>query len=630
MAETSGHTGGFGEEKGRPARVARGTLDALSLAFGASRWKLLLYAGLMSAGGVFPLAASWLTKLLLDRLVVGGSTGALLTLAACLAAVGVAQGVTPHATDYLGAELRRGIGVRAQTRLFASMNRFVGLGPFEDPVFHDRLQLAKRSGRDSPGQVVDGVLGSAQSLVTITGFVGSLFVLAPTMAAFVVVFGVPTLVAEVALSRRRAATIWRVGHMERRELFYNQLLSSVEAAKEVRLFGLGDFFLRRMQQERREVDAAVRAVDRGQLRVQSVLALTAAVVAGAGLVWAVNAARTGGLSVGDVSMFAVAVAGVQGALGRLASDVAGTHQALALFDHYREVTSTGPELPVPACPKALPELREGIELRDVWFRYSEDHPWILRGVNLTIRRGQALALVGLNGAGKSTLVKLLCRFHDPTRGAILWDGTDIRDVDPERLRNRLGAVFQDHMHYDMTARENIGVGDLEAMHDTERVERAARRAGVHDTVVGLPRGYDTPLTRIFFMEADKENEETGVVLSGGQTQRLALARAFLREGRDLVILDEPSSGLDAEAEYEIHRSLRRHREGRTSLLISHRLGSVRDADRIVVLSGGRVVEEGDHASLTELGGEYARLFEKQASGYREEGVPAGPAEPVVR
>ncbi|MBN6051025.1 ATP-binding cassette domain-containing protein, partial [Nonomuraea sp. RK-328] len=287
--------------------------------------------------------------------------------------------------------------------------------------------------------------------------------------------------------------------------------------------------------------------------------------------------------------------------------------------------SAGRDLPAPRDTGSLPVLRRGIELRDVWFRYSDDHPWVLRGVDLFIPHGCTVALLGLNGAGKSTLVKLLCRFYDPTRGAILWDGVDIRDVPPETLRSRIGAVFQDFVAYELTASDNIAVGDLSAAQDRARIERAAREAGVHDVVAALPRGYDTLLSREFDPEDPSEGGASGVLLSGGQWQRLALARAFLRSDRDLMILDEPSAGLDPEAEHEVHSRLARLRAGRTSVVISHRLGAVRDADRIVVLGDGRVTEEGTHASLLADGGAYARLFTRQAAGYRDDVQPTGAA-----
>ncbi len=192
---------------------------------------------------------------------------------------------------------------------------------------------------------------------------------------------------------------------------------------------------------------------------------------------------------------------------------------------------------------------------------------------------------------------------------------DLRDIDPAALRDRISAVFQDYMAYELSARENIAVGDLGLAAADEALAAAAKQAGIHDALSALPRGYDTLLTRTYLDLADKENPQTGVLLSGGQWQRVALARALLRGGRDLVILDEPSSGLDAEAEYEIHSGLRAHRDGRTSILISHRMNTVRDADNIVVLADGTVAEQGDQGTLMAYGGTYSRLFSLQARGF---------------
>ncbi|GAA2230094.1 ABC transporter ATP-binding protein [Streptomyces amakusaensis] len=610
------------EPAGAGGPTRRHAAAALSLTARAAPGALASYLALTLVAGSLPVAAAWLTTLLLDELVAApASWRSLLMLAAGLAAVGVAASATPHLSQYLRAELERKAGVLAQDRLFGAVERFTGLARFEDPAFLDRLRLAQGAGGTAPNQAVDGVLGGVRAAVTILGFLGSLLLLGPLMAALVLASGLPVLAAEVALSRRRARVLWDVGPIERREFFYGDLLAGVAAAKEIRLFGTGPFLRRRMLAERRSANAAKRAVDRREALTQSLLGVLAAAVAGGGLVWAVAEARAGTLTVGGLAMFVAAVGGVQGALATLAGEIARSYQALLLFDHFLAVTAAGPDLPVAPRPRPPGALRHGIELRDVWFRYSEAHPYVLRGVSVFVPRGSSLALVGLNGAGKSTLVKLLCRFYDPTRGAILWDGTDIRLLDPGELRRRIGAVFQDYMRYDMTAADNIGLGDLDALGDRGRIETAAARAGIHEKLAALPRGYDTLLSRMFFMETGKDDPETGVELSGGQWQRLALARALLREGPDLMILDEPSAGLDAVAEHEAHTSLRRHREGRTSLLISHRLGAVREADTIVVLAGGSVVEQGDHAALMAARGAYARLFTLQAAGYRGEGEP---------
>ncbi|MFG2003854.1 ABC transporter ATP-binding protein [Spirillospora sp. NPDC048911] len=583
-------------------------------AFEAKPIGLPLYTLMTLSTGVLPILAAWLTKGVLDELTGGAPLADLIAIGSGLVIVGVVSAVLPHLLQYMKAEIEREVGMVAQDRLFRAVGSLVGLGRFEDPQFLDRLRLAQQvSG--TPTQLLDGALGLVRAFIIILGFLGSLLLVSPVVMVLLLASGVPILVAEISLSRQRARLMWKVSPAERREFFYSGLLADVQAAKEVRLFGVGDFLRQRMLDERRGTNAEKRIVDRRDVAVQTLLGFLAASLAGAGLLWAVRAAQNGTISPGDIALFIAAVAGVQAALAALASDVARSHHALLMFQHYVAVTRGGPELPVSTRPRDVPALRSGIELRDVWFRYSAEHPWVLRGVNLHIDRGKALGLVGLNGAGKSTIVKLLCRFYDPTRGAILWDGVDIREVDPGELRRRIGAVFQDYMTYDMTAADNIALGDVARRDDAAAVQRAAEHAGIHEALSRLPWGYDTPLTRIFHLKADLTGRN-GVTLSGGQWQRLALARALMREQPDLMILDEPSSGLDPEAEYEIHESLTRHRAGRTSLLISHRLWTVRDADVIVVLSGGKVVEQGVHSSLIANGGEYARLFTLQASGYQ--------------
>ncbi|MEV7579120.1 ABC transporter ATP-binding protein [Streptomyces erythrochromogenes] len=612
-----------GTPTGHAPGSGRALMAAFGLAFAAAPVLVALHVVLVLLVSTFPVAVGWATKLTLDAVTEGDGFAAAAVPVACLAVAGIAQAAAPHALAYLRAELDRSIGMLAQNRLFRAVGTIVGLGPFENPAFLDRLRLAKQSGRHAPGAATDGLLGAVGALVTLVGFMASLTVVAPAMTAFVALFSVPVLVAEVLLARRRARALWTIGPAERRELFYDQLLTSVAAAKEIRLLGIAGHFLGRMQCERRAADTVIRREDRREVFAQSALAVLAACVAAAGLLWAVSSAVAGTLSAGDVAIFVAAVAGVQSASALLAAETGRTHQALELFEHYRAVTAAEPDLPAPATPRMLPGLSRGIEFSDVSFRYGPEHPWVLRHVSFTIPFGQAVALVGLNGAGKSTLVKLLCRFYDPTEGQILWDGVDIREVDPAALRDRLGAVFQDFMHYDLPAREAIALGDLSAVDDLPRIEEAARRAGVHRTLSELPHGYETLLSRTFFAGQDlgEADTEAGVMLSGGQSQRLALARAFLRADRDLLILDEPSAGLDAEAEYEIHTALTRLRGGRTSVLISHRLGSVREADHIVVMADGSVAEQGRHLDLMAKDGVYARLFTLQASGYRQEELP---------
>ncbi|AVT29444.1 multidrug ABC transporter permease [Plantactinospora sp. BC1] len=597
------------------ARTAR----AVAVVWRSGRANLTAYVLLAPIAGALPVLAAWLTKLVLDR-VANASGGPILGVASALAGVSIGLALVPHLTNYLRADLGRSSAIVALDQLYAATDRLAGLRRLEEPAFQNTLRLAEQAGRDGPGRCVDGLLGLVQGTVLLTGFLGTLVVISPVMALLVAAGGVPALVAEVRLSRRRANLLWEIGPGERREMFYASLLTSLSAAKEIRLLRLGGLFRRRMLAELGTASAARRALERREVRVQALLAILSATLSGGGLVWAVVTARSGGLTVGDVAVFVAAVAGVQSSLSTLIDHIAGIHQAMLLLAHYEQVVTCPPDLPEPTRPRPVPPLRRGIELRDVWFRYGPDHPWVLRGVHLFIPAGQAVALVGHNGAGKSTLVKLLCRFYDPTRGAILWDGLDLRELPVAELRARIGAVFQDYMTYDLTAAENIWLGDVDPAgpdqvraEDAARIADAARRAGIHETIEALPRGYATMLSRVF--ELDGDPADAGVLLSGGQWQRVAIARSVLPPARDLLILDEPSAGLDAEAERDIQLRLAHYRAGRTTVLISHRLGTLRDADLIVVLSGGRVVEAGRHEELLAVDGTYATLFRMQASGY---------------
>jgi ATP-binding cassette, subfamily B, bacterial len=630
---------GTGGETGHSVRAAgRSAALAARLAWAASPLGCLASGLLVCASGVVPAATAWLQRAILNSLVAAGPSGRagghaaatglgaagghVVALAMTLAAVGLAAATAPYALRYIEAEMRRRLGLLVQDNLYQSISSFPGLSRFESPRFADKLQLVQQIASGTASSFLSAVLGAGQTLIVAVTLGTALYVISPAMTGLVAASAVPAVWAQVRNSLRQADLAWRASPAARRQAFYARLLYDQAAAKEVRLFGLGDFLRGRMLAELRSIHRGQRGLDRHTLRVQTALALLSSLIAGGGLIWVVWQVAGGRLPVGDVTMFAIAILGVQGSVSGLISSLAQLAQSMLLFGHYGDVVSAGPDLPLAARPRPLPPLREGIEVRDVWFRYDDEHPWVLRGLSLFIPSGAPTAVVGLNGAGKSTLVKLLCRFYDPARGSIRWDGTDIRDADPAELRQRIGTVFQDYMCYDLTAAENIGVGDLARRGDLARIREAAAQAGADAAVSALPRGYGTMLSRMFIAAADQETPEAGVMLSGGQWQRLALARGLMRAGRDLLILDEPSSGLDADAEHAMHQRLRGLRAG-ASLLISHRLSSVRDAGVIYVLSGGRVSEQGSHEELMAAGGEYRRLFLMQASGYQADGHPVG-------
>jgi ATP-binding cassette subfamily B protein len=287
--------------------------------------------------------------------------------------------------------------------------------------------------------------------------------------------------------------------------------------------------------------------------------------------------------------------------------VSSIYENNLFMSNFFEYLAMVPQLAVAAQPKPLPAtLRRGIEFRNVGFRYPDNDAWALRGVNLLIRPGEKIALVGHNGAGKTTLIKLLSRLYDPTEGAVLIDGIDVREVDPLALRQKIGVIFQDFVRYHVPAKENIGFGQIDALADFERIQESARKSGADAIINGLSESYDTMLGRWF---------RGGHELSLGQWQKIALARAFMRDA-EILVLDEPTASVDAQSEYEIFRNFQELTAGKMAILISHRFSTVRMADRIAVIEGGGISEIGSHAELIAHSGTYARLFSMQAEGYR--------------
>ncbi|MYS85576.1 ATP-binding cassette domain-containing protein [Streptomyces sp. SID5474] len=588
---------------------------ALALQFRAAPVGALLLLPATVLIGVLPAPAAWLTKLLFDELGRGEhvDSGRAVALGLALATLGAVLAVLMQLAAYLDEVVRRRLVVTVERDLFAKVNEFRGLRRFEDPAFHDRLRLAQQASEDAPHNITMFSQEVVRSAAALSGFTGVLLAVWPPMVGLLFLVGVAALAARLSMARRQVAVLELTSGKQRRRLFYRSLLTDPRAAKEIRLFGLGDFLHGRLVRALREATDAELTVARRGMLIQAGFAALNAVVAGLGMVVVVAGAAHGRFTVGDVMLFTAAAAGVQQAFTGVVTQAGMAAEAIRLFGHFLDVMDTPDDLD-PGTGR-VPALRGQLEFDDVWFRYDAQGPWVLRGVSLVVPAGRAVGLVGRNGTGKSTLIKLLCRFYDPDRGAIRWDGVDIRTMDVAALRRRLGVTFQDYMTYDLSAAENIGIGDLAHREDSARIRMSAVLAGIDADLSALPDGYRTQLSRVHL---DEDDDRAGVTLSGGQWQRVALARSLMRGDADLLILDEPSSGLDAEAEHEVHRTLHRHRAGRTSLLVSHRLGALRDADTIAVLADGRITELGGHDQLMALAdGHYARLFDLQAAGYRD-------------
>jgi ATP-binding cassette subfamily B protein len=315
----------------------------------------------------------------------------------------------------------------------------------------------------------------------------------------------------------------------------------------------------------------------------------------------------GALTVGGLVMYFQAVRRGSEFIQRLVRNMSHLYENNLFLSNLYEFLDLEPKTVRPAQPRSVPNpLVKGIAFEQVKFQYPGGTRQVLENINLTIRPGEHVALVGENGAGKTTFVKLLSRLYDPSEGSITLDGIDSRDLDASDLRKEISVLLQDFPKYYFTARENIWLGNIGAPRSSPRVVEAAKRAGIHDTLSSLPEGYETPLGRLF---------ARGEELSIGEWQKVALARAFMRDSQ-IVILDEPTSAMDARAEYELFRNFHELTRGRTAILISHRLSSVRMVDRIFFLKNGKIVESGHHDDLVERDGEYAKLFNMQAQYYR--------------
>jgi ATP-binding cassette subfamily B protein len=541
-----------------------------------------------------------LSRLVVDRAVSNEPLlGAAVLAAMALAASQLLSPLSSLAQSLAGDRLTAHVG----EKLISAANRWTGLARFEDPAFQDDLHRARN--RAATGSIDLVVYGSRAvlHLFEAAGLALVMVGLHPLAPLVIVAATLPSMATAYEFNNRVGSHLYSQTPEARRLEYSRNVLLTPEAAKDVRLFGLGPFF-------RRRYDSAFDATTGEAQRLRQGLAprVVAASLLSMGVTVAVFlfvvrrvAAGQGGP--GDVVLYGGAAAILQNRLGSLGFEVGFLPNVLPFVPALMRVMEAGSDLAVAEDPVPVPRpLVGGIVFEDVSFTYPGRDAPALDGVTLRIGAGECVALVGHNGAGKTTLIKLLLRLYDPTEGRISLDGTDLRLFDPTELRSRTSVIFQDFVRYELTAGENIGLGDLEALGDENRLLEAAARAGAASLVAALPEGLDTALGRQF----------GGRELSEGEWQKLALARSLLRDA-DLLVLDEPTAALDVETEYDLYCRFREITAGRTTVLISHRLSTVRMADRIVFLSGGRVQEEGTHDELLTAEGSYARLFRLQAS-----------------
>ncbi len=589
------------------------TPQAVGLVWQTSRWATMGMGCLTLGGALLPASQAWVGKLIVDGVVAsirGGRSFEQTKTVFIYLVLELALFLVSTAFNHTRRLIQQLIQLQLANRIRAEIigkALTLDLAFFEHPEFYDRLQNARREGGYKPVELINDTFQIVQNTITLISFALLLLRFSPWLVVILVATSIPAFIAETRFSEQGFRLLTRRAPESRQINYLSRLLTEDAAAKEIKLFNLGDTLLTRYTTlfdkffHEDKALALRRAVTGFSLGLVTTLGFYASYA------WIVWHAVQGAISLGDMTLYLSIFRQGQSTFQSILSAMGNIYENNLFMTNFFDFIGLKPQMSIAERPHALPSsLTRGIEFRGVGFQYPENGEWALRDINLTISAGEKIALVGHNGAGKTTLIKLLSRLYDPTEGAILIDGIDIREVDPLDLRQKIGVIFQDFVRYHVPARENIGFGQIDALDDIEQIIESARKSGAHSIIENLPAGYETMLGRWF---------HSGHELSLGQWQKIALARAFMRDA-EILVLDEPTASLDAETEYEIFRNFQELTEGKMAILISHRFSTVRMADRIVVIQAGRITEIGSHEELLRQEGIYAELFSMQAEGYR--------------
>jgi ATP-binding cassette subfamily B protein len=559
---------------------------------------------------LLPVALLWITKLIIDGIVHARSTHQpvpthLWYLVAAEFAVALLSSILTRGLDFLDSLLADKY-TRYVSVLVMKHAAGLDLVAYENPEFYDRMERARVQATDRVG-MIQSIGRLIQQVITTISLSVSIVIFSPWLLLLLVAGVVPAFLGESHFAFLGYAKNFRQTPI-RRQLDYLRVAGgSKEAAKELKLFGLAKFFTDRFTRLSDEIYKEDVGLARRKLFAGSLLSIIGTAGYYSAYVLVIWRTVMGLLSIGTLTFLAGAIQGASSNIQQIFSTVAGiADQALFLTDlvAFFEMKPT-----IRSKPNALPmprPIRSGFEFRNVSFHYPGSSRLILDGLNFHLFPRERVAVVGENGQGKTTIVKLLTRLYDPVEGQVLLDGIDLREYDLEDLYRNIGIIFQDFMRYEMTARENIAVGRIEEIDNLPLLQHAAEKSMADEVIAKLSSRYDQMLGRRF---------DGGVDLSGGEWQKVALARAYLREAQ-LLVLDEPTAALDARSEFQVFQRFAELTAGKMALFISHRFSTVRMADRIVVIEGGRVAEDGDHEQLTHLGGRYAEMFELQAGSYR--------------
>ena len=586
-------------------------LRSLGLVWRASPMLFIVSTLLLLVQSVLPLGILYASKLILDGVASALQTGtaaatppALILLASLVGGLVFLQVVASSIHSWLQSHQSAMVQENIMEKLHHKSVE-IDFAYYENPEFFDTLHRAQHQAIYRPSQLVGRLQNIIQQSLTLAGLVGLLFLFHWSIPLLLLLTLLPAFLLRLHFADVLFEWRQKSSNLERKSYHYHWLLTDKAWAKEVRALGIGRFLRRRYLAIQRRLRVEQFRINGRQTRGTLLAQLLATAVAYGFYLVLIGKTLAGAITLGSLVMYFQAFQQALNALRNLFTGIGDIYEDARFVSQLYDFFNLTPAMPRIRPVQPLPSpVRRGLSVEGLAFRYPGSERWALREVSFSAAPGERIALAGANGSGKSTLMKLICRLYDPAEGRILLDGVDIRDFELAGWWRNLAVMFQDFEEYNLSARENIWLGDIRLPLHSPAVEQAAQRSGAAGVIEGLPKGYETMLGKWF-----DEGEE----LSRGEWQRIAVARAFLRDA-PIMIFDEPTSALDARNEFEMLNAWMERARGRVALLISHRVSTLQSADRIIMFSEGRIAETGTHDQLWSAGGSYAELFNQPIPG----------------